>query len=288
MTLSARAQTHLDGAIARLRAEGAAFAIATVVRTVDATSAKPGSRALLDAGGAFLEGWVGSGCARGAVSKAAREAIAAGKPQFLSLRPEDLLKDGGVAAGETRDGVRFARNGCPSKGSMDIFVEPVLPLPRLVICGAGPVAAALAALAGRFDYHRVLCAPGTDRAALPETEGWQDGYALDTDGAANRYVVIATQGRGDEAALRAVLASGARHVSFVGSRRKFAALADRLERDGIGRALLDAVAAPAGLDIGSITPDEIALSILAEIVAVQRRGQRPAAADRNPARSGAG
>lgn len=279
MTLSAQSQRRLETEMNRLRAEGAAFAVATVVRTVDATSAKPGGKALLDADGALIEGWVGGGCARAAIGRAARDAIAQGRPQFISLRPEELLEAEGVAAGEERQGVRFARNGCPSKGSMDVFVEPVLPQPQLVICGAGPVALALAELAARFDLHRTLCAPGTAREDLPQVEEHQDGFALDTEDAARRFVVVATQGRGDEAALRAALSSGADHVAFVGSRRKFATLADRLAADGIDRTALDRVAAPAGLDIHAITPDEIALSILAQIVrwrrADDRKGEEP-------------
>jgi xanthine dehydrogenase accessory factor len=275
MTLSAKSQRRLEDEMNRLRAEGAAFAVATVVRTVDATSAKPGGKALLDAEGTLIEGWVGGGCARAAIGRAARDAIARGEPQFVSLRPEELLEAEGVAPGEEREGIRFARNGCPSKGSMDVFVEPVLPQPRLVICGAGPVALALADLAARFDLCRMLCAPGANRGDMPEVEEFQDGFALDTEGAAQRFVVVATQGRGDEAALRAAIASGADHVAFVGSRRKFATLADRLAADGVDRAALNRVVAPAGLDIHAITPDEIALSILAQIVEWRRAGDRP-------------
>ncbi len=255
----------------RLRAEGRPFAVATIVRTVDATSAKPGAKALILGDGTLLDGWVGGGCARAAVAKAAIAAVAEGRPQFVSLRPEELLAAEGVAPGDERDGIRFARNGCPSKGSMDIFVEPELPQPRLVIFGAGPVALALADLAARFDLHRTLCAQGVPAV---EVEAVQDGFAIDTDGAAQRYVVVATQGKGDEAALRAALASGARYIAFVGSRRKFATLSARLTTDGIDASALAAVRAPAGLDIHAITPDEIALSILAEIVAQRRRGER--------------
>lgn len=272
MTLPAEQQRRLDAEIARLRAEGRPFAVATVVRTVDATSAKPGAKALILDDGTFVAGWVGSGCARGAVSKAAARAIAEGAPQFVSLRPEELLEAEGVRPGEERQGIRFARNGCPSKGSMDIFVEPELPQPRLVIFGSGPVALALADLSARFDLHRTLCAPGL--ADPPQVEAVQDGFAFDTSAPARRFAVVATQGRGDEAALRAALASGADYVAFVGSRRKFAALAERLVADGIDRAALDAVSAPAGLDLNAITPDEIALSILAEIIARRRAGNR--------------
>lgn len=260
--------------MARLRARGEAFAIATVVRTIAATSAKPGGKALLAKDGTFLEGWIGGGCARGAVSKAAREAIASSRPQLISLRSEELLAAEGLAPGEERDGIRFARNGCPSKGSMDIFIEPVLPLPRLIVLGSSPVAAALAELAGRFDFHRSLCAPGTDPASLPEVEQFQDSFALDTGGPAARFVVVATQGKGDEAALRAAVASGASYIAFVGSRRKFATLAAKLAEGGVDAAVLKAVIAPAGLDIHAITAEEIALSILAQIVTRRRDAAR--------------
>ena len=272
MTLSAADRRRMETQIDRLQAEGRAFAVATIVRTVDATSAKPGAKALVLDDGTILEGWVGGGCARSAVAKAALAALAQGKPQFVSLRPEDLLEAEGVKPGDERAGVRFARNGCPSHGSMDIFVEPVLPQPRLVIFGAGPVALALADLAGRFDLHRTLAAPGLARETAPQVEALHDGFALETGA---HFVVVATQGKGDEAALRVAIGSGAAHVAFVGSKRKFAALAARLAAEGAGQAALDAVAAPAGLDIQAITPEEIALSILAQVVAWRRAGMRP-------------
>jgi len=267
----ARRTQHLEREISRLRAEGRPFAVATIVRTVDATSAKPGAKALLLGDGTLVEGWIGGGCARSAVAKAAIAAVADGRPQFVSLRPEDLLAAEGVAPGEERDGIRFARNGCPSKGSMDIFVEPELPQLRLVIFGAGPVALALADLAARFDLHRTLCAPGVTEA---EAEVVQDGFEMATGMVPPGFCVVATQGTGDAAALRAALTAGAGYVAFVGSRRKFAALSDRLARDGIDPAALAAVRAPAGLNIHAITPDEIALSILAEMVAHRRAGNR--------------
>lgn len=267
MTLTSREKARLDGHIARLQAEGRAFALATVVRTVDATSAKPGGKALILDDGTILDGWIGGGCARGAVSRAAMAALAEGQPKFISLRPEELLSAEGVAAGDERDGVRFARNGCPSKGSMDVFVEPVLPQPRLTVLGGGPVALALAELAGRFDYHRTLAAPGLTGA--PEVEVVQDSYLLDAAG--RGFVVVATQGKGDEAALRAALATAADYIAFVGSHRKFATLAAKLAADGLDPSR---VKAPAGLDIHAITPEEIALSILAEITSTRRAGKR--------------
>ena len=255
----------------RLRAADLPYAVATVVRTLAATSAKPGARALILADGSIIAGWIGGGCARTAVAKAALAAITSGQPQYVSLRPEELLEAEGVAPGEERDGVRFARNGCPSKGSMDIFVEPVLPRPHLVILGAGPVALALADLAGRFDLHRTLAAPGVNDPTLAEVV--QGSFDL-AAGVCETYVVVATQGRGDEAALRAALSGTPARVAFVGSRAKFATLSARLAEAGADPRRLAAVAAPAGLDIHAITPEEIALSILAQVVGWRRTGNR--------------
>ncbi len=265
-----RAQEHLEDEIRRLRAAGHAFAVATVVRTVDATSAKPGAKALVLGDGTLIKGWIGGGCARAAVSKAAMQALAEGRPQFVSLRPEDLLAAEGLAPGDERDGIRFRpqrlsqptapwislwNRNCPNPGCSSSAAGPWhLPwwiLPHASICIARSVVPVLVQI---------------------EVDAVQEGFALDTGSTARRFVVVATQGKGDEAALRAALASGAGYVAFVGSRRKFATLAERLRRDGIDMAALDAVKAPAGLDIHAITPDEIALSILAQIVAHRRAG----------------
>ncbi|ESR25704.1 XdhC family protein [Lutibaculum baratangense] len=270
-------QSRFDKVVDELREQGRAFAIATVVRTVAATAAKPGAKAVVLDDGTIAEGWIGGGCARGAVAKAALEAIGDGRPRFVSLMPEELLEAGGLSAGEEREGVRFARNRCPSKGSMDVFVEPVTPRPELMICGESPVALALADLSGRLDVSRTLCAPGLPAAKAPPVDRLLDGFTLDTTGRKDRFAVVATQGKGDEAALRAAVSAGASYIGFVGSRRKFAALRDRLVSDGLPPDALDAVKCPAGLDIAAITPDEIALSILAEIVAHRRMRQRSAA-----------
>lgn len=266
-----RFDDRFETTLASLRAAGEPFAIATVVRTVDATSAKPGAKAIVLADGTIAEGWVGGGCARSAVGKAGAAAIRECQAQFVSLRPEELLTAEGVSPGEERHGVRFARNGCPSKGSMDIFVEPVLPMPRLVVFGASPVALALCDLAAHFDLHRTLAAPGLSEGPADQL---QDGFALDAMPAGQRFIVVATQGKGDEAALRAALNSSADYIAFVGSRRKFTTLAERLRADGIDDASLARVKAPAGLHIHAITPEEIALSILAEMTVVRRTGGR--------------
>jgi xanthine dehydrogenase accessory factor len=220
------------------------------------------------------EGWIGGGCARAAVLKAAREAMADGKPRLVSVQPPDALQDQGVAAGEERAGVRFVKNMCPSQGTMDVFVEPVLPRPQLLVCGASPAAVAVADLGRRLDFTVTVCAPAADQASFTEAHRRIEGYAPPVEDAAERYVVIATQGRGDEVALQAALAINAAHVAFVGSHKKAEVLRAKLAAGGIAPERLAALKAPAGLDLGAITPDEIAISILAEIVAIRRGKHR--------------
>ena len=268
-----RQPSILDHA-ARLRLAGEPFALATVVRTVAATAAKAGAKAIIRADGSVAEGWIGGGCARGAVLKAARDALADGQPRLVSVQPEEALAGHGVAAGSVHEGVRYARNMCPSKGTMDVFVEPVLPMPQLAILGASPVAVALCELAPRFGFRTAACAPAADQNAFAAADERIEGFLLPAQSPGQRFIVVSTQGRGDEAALRAALQVEALHVAFVGSRAKAASLRRTLVADGVSDEAFDRLKAPAGLDIGAITPEEIALSILAEMIEVRRRGQR--------------
>jgi len=264
--------------ISTRKAKGEPFALATVVRTVAATAAKAGAKAVILPDGTISEGWIGGGCARAAVLKAAHEALADGKPRLVSVQPPDALQDQGVAAGDERSGVRFASNLCPSQGTMDVFVEPVLPQPQIVVCGSSPVAVAIAELGRRLGFSTTVCAPAADQAGFAYADRRIEGFALPVEDAGNRFVVIATQGRGDEVALQAALAVEADYVAFVGSRMKAEVLKRKLTDAGVAPARLATLKAPAGLDLGAITPDEIAISILAEIIAVRRRHSRGSAA----------
>jgi xanthine dehydrogenase accessory factor len=249
---------------------GEPFAVATVVRTVAATAAKAGAKAVILPDGTISAGWIGGGCARAAVLKAARDAIADGRARLVSVQPPDALDDQGITAGNERGGVRFAKNLCPSQGTMDIFVEPMLPRPQVVILGASPVAVAVADFARRAGFAITVCAPAAEQAAFAEVDRRIDGYALPVEDAGARYLVVATQCRGDEAALLPALAIDTDYVAFVGSRKKAEALKTALCQQGVKPERLAKLKAPAGLDLGAITPEEIAVSIIAEIVAARR------------------
>jgi len=261
-----------------MKAAGEPFAVATVVRTVALTAAKAGAKALIRVDGSVSAGWIGGGCARAAVVAAARAALRDGRPRLISVQPEQALLHLGVVPGQAKAGVEFARNLCPSQGSMDIFVEPVLPGPELLICGASPVAMALAQFAKALGFTVVSAGAREAETKLTMPDRVVGGYDLAALPAAERYVVVATQGQGDEVALAAALSSCARYVAFGGSRRKATALRSALAAKGVARERLEAVHCPAGLDIGAVTPEEIALSILAQVVEYRRRGHRLPAA----------
>lgn len=263
------ARAALDATLAELRARGEPFALATVVRAVRATAAKPGAKAVLTREG-ILAGWIGGGCARAAVLRAARAALEDGRPRLVSVRPEEELARVGAAAGDEQEGVLFAANLCPSRGTLDVFVEPVLPPPELLLFGQSPVAIATAELALRLGY-RVRAASEDPAAAGFPAEVARLGE-LPGPPAVLRFVLVASQGRGDRAALEAALAIPARWCGFVGSRAKLAALAEALGRPD----LPERVECPAGLPIGAIEPEEIALSILARITGLRRAGKREA------------
>ena len=259
-------QIAIDKCQEQLRADGIPHAVATVVRTLSSTAAKPGMKAIVLESGEFAEGWLGGGCVTSAVRRAAQTAIETGEATLVCLRPEELLAD-------ESDGVMvtLARNGCPSKGSMDIFVEPVVPLPELIVYGHGPVAVALSRIARGFGFTLTVCGD-VDRDLVDADFHFTSPADMRSNppSSADRYIVVATQGAGDIAALTSALAGSAAYAAFVGSRRKFASYGPKLLAAGVSQSRLDAVRSPAGVHINAVTPEEIALSIMAEIVQNRR------------------
>jgi xanthine dehydrogenase accessory factor len=264
---------------ALLQAQGQTFALATVVRTVSVTAAKAGAKALIGPDGSIEEGWIGGGCARAAVVKAARQCMLDGQSRLVSIAPKDALAELGAAAGEERGGVFYAKNSCPSQGTMDVFVEPVLPSPRLLILGASPVAVALGRLAPSMGFAVTVAAAPEEHQRFHVGVSCVVGLSPPKETGDDAYVVVSTQGAGDRAALKSAAAMDARYRAFVGSRRKAETLRSELTKEGVSEEALAAIKAPAGLDISAISADEIALSILAEMVAVRRRPERPSIED---------
>jgi xanthine dehydrogenase accessory factor len=250
----------------RMRGDRQPFAVATVVRTEDATAAKAGAKAVIRADGSVI-GWIGGGCAVGAARKAAAQALLDGKARLIRVRPEARAAEDGLP------GVEYYLNSCASGGLIELFIEPVLPRPALVVAGASPTARALAELGRRLGFAVYIAALKEDLAGFEVADDRLEGFDLaKLPRIAEAFVAVATQGKRDREALAGALASPAPYVAFVGSRRKAAVLTDALVAGGLARAALARLKAPAGLDIGAATPEEIALSILAEIVQLRRRG----------------
>ncbi len=255
--------------IQRLRGEGAAFCVATVIRTANLTSAKAGAKAVVTQDGE-VHGFVGGGCVTGAVRDAARAALACGKPGMIRVRP----KEEGVAAVDG-DGASLYDSGCPSGGTVELFIEPFRRPRRLVICGASPVAQALVTLAGTVGFEVIVAALKSDHEIIPGADGYLGDFDLrPLDLQPEDSIVIATQGKRDREALRGALSSPARYLGMVGSRRKIAKLKSDLAKEGAHSAdRLDQLKGPAGLDIGAIGPEEIALAIAVEVVAFLRQSE---------------
>jgi xanthine dehydrogenase accessory factor len=237
---------------AELRRRGEPFALATVVRCERPTSAKPGAKALIRPDGR-VTGWVGGACAEPVVAREALAALRDGQPRLVVL-----VGDGGRDPARSEGIVHFPMT-CHSGGTLEIYVEPFLPKALLVLVGHGPVIETLATL-GETAGHAVSVQPADAVVAALR------GLALGPTAA----VVVATHGDDDETALTAVLASAAGYVSLVASRKRAATIAETLRRRGVPAEQLARLKAPAGLDIGAVTPEEIAVSILAEIIQARR------------------
>ena len=270
----------LESIAEELKASGAPFVVATVVRTVAVTAAKPGAKAIIAADGTLLTGWIGGGCARHSVVVAAKKAMKDGQPRLVQLQPEELLNEQGLVAGTDDNGVLIARNMCPSQGTMDIFVEPVLSNPELLVLGRSPIALPLAEIGVTCGFSVVMSEYGSSKIARTNrnrTDDLQNSGQIKRTPVTDipvehphRYIVIATQGTADLDTIKAALSLNTRYLAFVGSRKKIKHLQDKLQSEGYAESDRQKLTGPAGLDIGGVTPQEIALSILAEIVQLRR------------------
>jgi xanthine dehydrogenase accessory factor len=246
------------GLAVELRGRQEAFVLATVVRCERPTSAKPGAKAIVRSDGS-VSGWVGGACAEPVVVRESLMALRDAEPRLIAL-----TADGTLVPGRT-EGVAAYAMTCHSGGTLEIYVEPFLPRPLLVLVGHGPVIDSLAALGRATDF----------RVAVIPVQSIADGLPAVGLGS-HASVVVATHGSADEDALRLVLEQGASYVSLVASRKRAASVVDSLRARGVAQSRIDRLKAPAGLDIGAVTPEEIAVSILAEIVQTRRAEKSPA------------
>lgn len=247
---------------------GTVFAIATVVRVEKPISAKSGDKAIIREDGA-LDGWVGGGCSQDTVVREAKKAIREGQPRLLRL-----VGMGAIA--EKSEGVLEFPITCHSGGTMDVYIEPVLPKPQLILLGNSPVAQTLAKLASAMNFEIDVFDPQATREQFPDAHTIVAEHNLQSIVIRPlSFVLVSTQGHDDELALEAAARSGAPYIAMVASKKKFAGRADDLRERGVSREQIARIQAPAGLDIGAQTPDEIAASILAQMIQFRRQQFAP-------------
>jgi xanthine dehydrogenase accessory factor len=254
---------------AELIAHGESFVTATVVRALPPTSGKPGDKAIIHADGR-ISGWIGGGCAQPVVVKEALKAQADGRPRLVRISPSDSNPEEGI--------VDYTMT-CHSGGALDIYLEPVKPKPQIMILGRSPVAQILARLGSTIGYGVSVVSAEGPRDGVDGVETIvTDDFKL-PEGKINEqtFVVVSTQGEGDEEALEQAVNSSALYVAFVASKTKAGKVLEFLKTRGVSQERISRVRAPAGLNIGATSPEEIAVSILAEIVQMRANAVKSAA-----------
>jgi len=258
------------GRLAELERERACFAVATVVARRAPVSSHLGDRAIVQADGR-MEGFVGGSCSRDIVRREALRALRSGLPRLVQIRPGEL-------AAETKqdDECVVVAMGCASEGAVDVYIEPYLPHPRLIVVGDTPVAGALARIAAEIPYDVVRVVLDAELAAVPHAARVR-AIPLESlsrhledagrDACAQLVAVVASQGHYDEAALAPLLAAQPAFVGLLASRRRGAAVKATLAAESVPVERLERIVIPVGLDIGARTPGDVAISIVAQIVA---------------------
>ena len=243
-----------------LARQGEPFALATVVWRRAPSSAQPGNQAVVTAAGK-VRGWLSGACAESVVVREARKALESGEPQLVLLgSPEEL-------AARANDGISLVKMTCQSEGAIELFIEPVLPTPHMVIVGRTPLVGTLATLASALNWRVVV----VDDKGDPDNHPGVEHVVTTLDFAAagvteSSFIVVATQGQYDELAVDKALGTKAAYIGLIASRKRAKAVVDWCRDVGYSPEMLARVKAPAGLDLGSLKHHEIAVGVLAELV----------------------
>lgn len=242
----------------QLKAENQTYATAFIVRRKIPSSGKPGDKAIITPDGSIY-GWIGGGCTRGIVLKEALEAMQENKPRFVSISP--TLKE------DQFGNTKTYTMTCQSGGEVEVYIEPVLPKPKVLIFGNSHIAMALGRIAKAMDYTVTAVMTTADRQSFPEADQVLELNDFDPENLAkSTYIVVCTQGERDLEALHQAILARPEYLAFVSSRRKANSIYTDLRQAGVTFDQLSTIKTPAGLDIGAKTPEEVAISILAEIV----------------------
>ena len=239
-----------------LKKKGRPFAVATVINTVAPTSAKPMSKAIIHRNG-DIEGWIGGGCSIHTVITEGLNCIQSGKAIVLRLSPENISKDKVTYKKEV-----FLN--CESGGTLEFHIEPVLPMTKLIIYGSTPTVYALAKIGSLLNYECYICSPNAEFVKeLSDNVQVLKDYKVFSD---QSVAVVATQGENDLHALKSAIDSKSNFISMIISNKKASSLFLKLEKEGYSEEDISRVKFPAGMDINASTPEEIAVSILAELI----------------------
>ncbi len=235
------------------------YVLATVVEIFGSSSAKPGTKALIDSSGRIVAGWIGGGCAQSIVAKEALNCLLTGEPCMVNVDLNDEVFGAGMPCG----------------GNMHVYVEPVLPKPVLWLIGNGLIAETLCEFAHRTGFEIEVNDTQATELKFPAAKRIvnNDGRYLELKPNPDDFVVIATHHKGDYLSLSRVLQSEVAYIALVSSRKRAELITNRLAKEGVSQELLKRIRAPAGLDLGAKTPEEIALSIASEMVLIRRGGR---------------
>ena len=251
-----------------LRDEEQPFVIATVVAYKSPQSARPGSKAIILPDGS-IDGWIGGGCVQPIVIREAQNALQSGKPKLVTISPDSAHDDW--------KGVQSYEMTCQGGGSLEIYLEPVLPKPELLIVGNSPIAQILCGMGKLLEFKVVVADSEARQERFPEA----DLVLTDLTESRSRigpgsYVVVATMGTGDEEGLEAVVGTTPKYLGLVASKEKAKGLFEYLRGKGIPSEHFERVKCPAGLELGGETLPEIALSVMAGITQLRRSNSEPA------------
>lgn len=246
-----------------LKKKNEPFALAIVVRREAPSSGKVGDKALINRFGELL-GWVGGGCVKGIIIKEAGEAMKSGKARLVMI---------GKSIGPSgQEGVIEYKMTCQSEGTVEVFIEPVLPAPHLVVIGKSAIARALVKLAGAADYRITAVAQDSNLQTFEKVDELITQISLtNVKTTPASFIVVATQGEQDEKALEEGLKKDRAYLGFVASKKKMASMANYLFDAGYDQSAVDSIKSPAGIDINAKSPEQVAISILAEMIQVQNR-----------------
>ncbi len=243
------------------------YVLATVVWRRGPSSGRQGSKAVVLADGT-VRGWLGGACAEPTVVRHARECLQTGRPALL------LLGQAGEFDGRSGEGVRSVSMACESEGALEVYLEPHRPEPQVVVVGRSPAVDALGEMAIALGWRATVIDDGgnPDEHRRPEIVRTKLDFAgLGIDGAT--AVVVATQGHYDDLALEAALACEPGYVGLIASGKRAAGVLEHLRGRGVDCAVASRVQAPAGLDLGEVANAEIAVAVMAELVARRARGE---------------